>query len=148
MATITKKMTRNPHSTAPANRAGSQAITAAATTSAAVVVASFKGMVKAVRVVKVAVSAMVQAKVVRVKEALVGTARAAKAVRVEVAAVKAVVKAASPTLCVPVLMPWANAAVIVAVAVAEAAVVANPVAAVGVLTRCAPALAASNKLAA
>jgi hypothetical protein len=94
MAVMAKMMTRNPHSTAPVNRAGSRA-TAAATTSAEVGGANSKGVVKADK------GGRAKAKV-----ALVVTARVAKAARVAVAADKVgVAKAASPTLCAPALTP-------------------------------------------
>lgn len=140
--------TLNPHSTVLASPAGSQA-TGAATTSAvgAVVVASSKGMAKVAK----GVSAMVLAQAVRAKakEALTATAHATKAVQVVAAdQVVAVAKVVSLIPCAPALTPWANAAVTADAVVEAVAVVANPVAVVGVLTHCAPALAASNKLAA
>jgi hypothetical protein len=55
-------------------------------------------------------------------------------------------QAANPTRCVPALTPWVSVVATAAVeAVEVAAVVANRAVAAGVLTRCAPALAASNK---
>ena len=82
--------------------------------------------------------------------ALAATAHAVKAARVVVvvAAVKAaaVVKADSPIRYAPALTPWVSAVATAAVVAVEvAAVVANRAVAAGVLTHCAPALAASNK---
>lgn len=119
--------TPNPHSTALVNPVGSLA-TAAATTSAVVVASS--------KVTDKAVSAMAK----EVQAVSAATVRAVKAGLVVAD------KAANPTPFAPVLTHWASAAA-TAVAVAAAEVV-NPVVAVGALTRCARALAASNKLAA
>jgi hypothetical protein len=106
-------------------------------------VASFKATLKAV-----AVKAMAQ---VLAKADLATAAHAKKAaLAVVVGKAKAadkVAQAANPTHCAPALTPWASAVATVAVVAEAVDAIANPVAvAVGVLTRCAPALAVSNKL--
>lgn len=126
-------MTANPHSTAPGSRVVANRATGHAATTSAVVVEAVVGKVMA-KVARAGLATTAHAKKAA-PAVVVGKAKAADKVA----------QAVNPTRCAPALTPWASAVGTAAVeAVAVMAEVANPVEAVGALTRCAPTLAASN----